>query len=150
MTYETVAAELFERLPKLKKKWEVDLLGDPTSMPYVVFGTVLIPVLEEALENGNLGVILPVCAFLEDAAEASRKDVKLKNLLKVEIGKWLGGVAHEERLTPWLGQQTRQVCGYVPGLATQRITLAEAQKQKSFFGLLIRALRYRHRSKNLV
>ena len=97
---------------------------------YIVFGTVLMPALEQALATGDLSSILPICAFLEDVAEAAEDDPRLEDLLLVEVGEWLGGVANEESLTPWLGMKTKRICRYVPGLATQRIALrAEATKR---------------------
>lgn len=65
--------------------------------------------------TGNLGLILPVCAFLEDVAEASKQDGRLANLLRVEIGEWLDGVANEAMLAPWLGPETKRICGYGQG-----------------------------------
>ena len=99
---------------------------------YIVFGSVLIPALEQALAAGDLGSILPICAFLEDVAEAAEEDRGLENLLRVEVGEWLGGLANEASLTPWLGTKTKRICRYVPGLATQRIALRAEENKRGF------------------
>jgi len=88
MTYETVVPELFERFPDLRSSYEsgFDYMVDEPPLPYVVFGSELIPHLETALDRGDLRLIVSLCAFLEDAADASRNDISLETLLKVEIG----------------------------------------------------------------
>jgi hypothetical protein len=142
VTYETTVAELFERFPPLLKEWKSRFatVGDERP-PYVVFGSLLIPALEEALAAGNLGSILKICAFLEDAAEASRVDDDLAQLLRVEFGEWLGGAANEASLAPWLGPETKRICGYVPGLATQRRTAREEQFERGIGNRLSRFFR---------
>jgi hypothetical protein len=138
MTYETVVPDLFKRFPQFQAIWNTrfEYMGDERSVQYMVFGSLLIPALEKALSSGNLGVVLPICAFLEDVAEAARNDSSLECLLRVEVGEWLGGVANESLLAPWLGTQTRRICRYVPGLATQRIALRAEQKGRSLSGRL--------------
>jgi hypothetical protein len=76
-------------------------------------------------------MILPMCAFLEDVAEAARKDAGLESLLEVEVGEWLGGAANEASLAPWLGTETKRICRYVPGLATRRVALREEHERQS-------------------
>ena len=117
----------------LKEVWKTrfDYMGTETDVQYIVFGSVLIPALEEALSARDLSSILPVCAFLEDVAEAARKDSYLESLLRIEVGEWLGGAANESLLTPWLGSETKRICRYVPGLATQRRELREKQEKRS-------------------
>jgi hypothetical protein len=107
-------------------------MGKEKPGAYTVFGSVLMPALEAALASGDLGSILPICAFLEDVAEAARKDNGLKALLQAEVGEWLGGAANETLLAPWLGAETKRICGYVPGLATQRIALRTERNERSF------------------
>ena len=133
MNYETVVPELFERFPKFQEIWNVrfEYTRDEKSVQYTVFGSLLIPALEEALSSGNLGIILPICAFLEDVAEAARNDSSLRCLLRIEVGEWLGGAANESLLAPWLGKETKRICRYVPGLASQRIALRAEQKTGS-------------------
>jgi hypothetical protein len=135
MTYETVIPELFERFPELRSIYESEFryMGDEQPLANIVFGSVLIPYLEAALEASDLRKILTICAFLEDVAHAAKADISLETLLRTEIGAWLGGMAHEERLTPWLGTETKQICGYVPGLATQRLRL-KADEEGSRLG----------------
>src|ERR1035438_10697091 len=97
MNYETIVPDLFERFPQFQEIWSTrfDYMGNEKSVQYMVFGSLLIPALEEALSSGNLGIILPICAFLEDVAEAARNDSYLECLLSVEVGEWLGGTANE-------------------------------------------------------
>jgi hypothetical protein len=77
---------------------------------------------------------LAICAFLEDVAEAAIKDLGLESLIEVEVGEWLGGAANEATLAPWLGTETKRICGYVPGLATQRIALRAERDSLGFKG----------------
>jgi len=132
VNYESVVTDLFRRFPKLESIWQTRFayMKGEKSIQYTVFGSVLIPALEEALATGDLGAILPICAFLEDVAEASGKDRGLEVLLRVEVGEWLGGEANESLLAPWLGAETKRICGFVPGLATQRRTLREERKKR--------------------
>ena len=124
MTYETAVAELFERFPDMRSRYrsEFDAMGEEAPA-YVVFGSLLVPTLEAALERRDLRTILTICAYLEDASESAGTDSRLHDLIRIEIGEWLGVAANEEVLSPWLGAETKRICGYVPGLATQRRTL---------------------------
>jgi hypothetical protein len=133
MKYETVVAELFVRFPNLQVTYcsEFEYLCDEPPMPYVVFGSILMPELVRALEAKDLGVTLRICAFFEDVAEAARKDNGLRTLMKVEVGEWLEYTANEDVLSPWLGTETKLVCNYVPRLATQRRKLAAEKDGKS-------------------
>lgn len=133
MNYATVVPELFSRFPKLEATYRTEFayMGADEAIHYIVFGSILIPALTAALEKGDLGVILPICAFLEDASVAARDDNFLRDLMKVEVAEWLGWAANEERLAPWLGLETKHLCNYIPGLATQRLQLrAEAKANK--------------------
>jgi hypothetical protein len=133
MKYETVVTELFVRFTNLEATYrsKCEYLLDEPPMPYIVFGDILIPELEKALEAKDLGVTLRICAFLEDMAESSRQDSALRTLMEVEVGEWLGFNANEDALSPWLGTKTKLVCGYVPGLATQRRKLWTEKESKS-------------------
>ena len=73
---------------------------------YLVFGSLLIPTLEAALERRDLRTILTICAYLEDASESAGTDSRLHDLIRIEIGEWLGAAANEEVLSPWLGAET--------------------------------------------
>lgn len=130
MKYATVVPELFSRFPKLEATYRAKFayMGGDEAIHYIVFGSILIPALTAALEEGDLGIILPICAFLEDASIAARHDNFLATLLKVEVAEWLGWAANEERLAPWLGSETKRVCNYIPGLATQRLQLRSEAK----------------------
>ena len=132
MNYETVTSDLFRRFPKLQSVYDTKFayMGKEQIGAYIIFGSVLMPALEEALAEGDLGSILPICAFLEDIAEAAQKDIALEALLQVEVGEWLGGAANETLLSPWLGAETKRICGYVPGLASQRIAMKTERNKK--------------------
>jgi hypothetical protein len=133
MNYETIVTDLFDRFPRLEllSNKEFAYMGEEKPGAYLVFGSVLIPALEKAVEAGDLASILRICAFLEDAAKAAEEDLGLRSLLQVEVGEWLGVVANEASLAPWLGEKTRRICGYVPGLATQRAALRKEQNRRS-------------------
>jgi hypothetical protein len=136
MNYETVVADLFTRFPNLQAIYDVEFayMGAEKPGAYLVFGSLLMPALEQALATGDLGSILPICAFLEDVAEAAKTDVGLESLLEVEVGEWLGGAANEATLAPCLGTETKRICRYVPGLATQRIALRVERDKLGFRG----------------
>jgi len=132
MTYETMVPELLERLPALGPAYVAMHLDDKEHLPTVVMGAILLPALERALDEQNLAPILKICAFLEDAAIAAQDDPRLESLLKTEVGEWLNWAANEDLLAPWLGTETKRLCGYVPGLATQRLTSNEPSVTQSF------------------
>jgi hypothetical protein len=143
MDSESVVVELFERFPKLWAAYEKqigDAMGRPAD-PYFIFRSVLMPALQDGMNSGDLATILPICAFLEDVAESARNDRGLKKLLRVEVGEWLGGIENEAYLTPWLGTETKRICGYVPGLATQRRVLKAEQKEHTLKDRIFRWLR---------
>lgn len=130
VTYETVIRDLFMRMPELQPLYQerFDYLEGEV-LPYVVFGSFLIPVLETALEENDTERISAICAFLEEAATSARTDAGLEQLLLVEIGEWLGGTPLEAQIEPSLGEQTKRVCRYVSGLATQRNSLKRARRK---------------------
>jgi hypothetical protein len=107
-----------------------EYMGDESPGQYTVFGSMLIPALQEALSRAELGKILPICAFLEDVAVSAQKDSRLEELIRIEVGEWLGWVDTEALLSPWLGPETKRICRYVPGLATQRRTLRAEQNER--------------------
>ncbi len=130
MTYETVIDEALTHVPELRTMDTSHFLDETPPLTYVVFGSLLIPVLENALNANDLKVILRICAFLEEASVSARRDGMLEALIQVEIGEWLGSTSFEEQVSPWLGPETKRVCGYVPGLATQRLALREQRKKQ--------------------
>jgi hypothetical protein len=134
MNCETVITEMFNRFPGLQSVYDAKFayMGKEKPGAYLVFGSVLMPALEESLAAGDLGSILPICAFLEDVSEAAQKDIGLEALLRVEVGEWLGGAANETLLSPWLGAETKRICRYVPGLASQRLALRTERNERSF------------------
>ena len=126
MTYESAIRDLFARMPDLVPVYreQMSYLGDE-ELPYVVFGSFLIPVMETALEDQNDERVRSICAYLEEAAVSASKDAGLEQLLRVEIGEWLSGTHWEVELAPSLGEKTKRICQYIPGLASQRISLKE-------------------------
>lgn len=130
VTYESVIRDLFASLPDLVPLYreQMSYLGDEV-LPYVVFGSFLVPVMETALEDQDVERVRSICAYLEEAAVSATTDAGLEQLLLVEIGEWLSGTRLEAEVAPSLGEQTKRVCRYVPGLATQRISLNEARRR---------------------
>lgn len=152
MNYTTIVSDIFSRFPELEAVYHTNFayMENEEPAPYVIFGSILIPALTEGLERGDLGMILPLCAFLEDVSLAARQDLSLLGLVKVEIAEWLGWVANEDRLAPWLGPETKRICNYVPGLATQRRQLRAEGQKKTFLAraaALARHLKTRRGSK---
>jgi len=120
MTYESAIPELFKRVPYLRARYESELgyLADEEPLPYVIFGDILVPSLGVAMDDGDASMIGAICEYLEDLAMS--EDPHLENLLGVEVGEWLGYAANVDQLAPFLGERTKRICGYVPGLAAQR------------------------------
>jgi hypothetical protein len=146
MTFDTVIPQLFERFPDFRSAYEVrfEYMGDEPPLSYLVFGTVLVPALEGALREEDLPLVASICSFLEDAAQSSRKDARLRELLVVEIGEWLSWAQNEELLATYMGPETKRICGYVPGLATQRLRLKLEQQKtslKSRFSSFLKGVR---------
>ena len=123
MRYESAIPELFTRFPHLEALYQSQLayLADEEPLPYVVFGDILVPSMEAALNSGDTSMISALCEYLEDAAAS--EDTRLENLLGVEVGEWLGFAVNADQLSPFMGEKTKQICGYVPGLAAQRRAL---------------------------
>lgn len=126
MTYESVIRDLFARMPDLVPLYreQMSYLGDE-ELPYVLFGSFLIPAMETALEAQDNERVRSICAYLEEVAASASNDAGLDQLLRVEIGEWLSGTQWELELAPSLGEETKRICGYVSGLASQRISLKE-------------------------
>jgi predicted DNA-binding ribbon-helix-helix protein len=95
--------------------------------------------LENALENQDAERVRSICAYLERVASNAKTDADLEGLLRVEIGEWLGRTTQEQEVAPCLGEQTKRICRYVPGLATQRVTdRAEKARRNPIMRLLNR------------
>jgi hypothetical protein len=133
MNYDSVIPDLFSRFPGLQVLYgqKFEYLGDESPGQYVVFGSILVPALQEALNQGELKTIVPICAFLEDVAVSAQEDPRLESLVRVEVGEWLGWVENEDLLSPWIGSETKRLCQYVPGLPTQRHTLRAEKNERS-------------------
>ena len=135
MNYSTVVSDFFTLFPELEEVYHRDFayMKSEEPAPYVVFGSILIPALTTGLEREDREMIVRLCAFLEDVSLAARSDLSLLGLMKVEVAEWLGYVANEERLAPSLGTETKRICNYVSGLATQRREpRTEAQERTVF------------------
>ena len=123
VTYECVIRELFTRIPNLQSLYREQfpyLDDEDLDLPYVIFGSFLIPVLESALENHDAEQVASICSYLEEVAISAGTDAGLEMLLRVEIGEWLESTPWETKIASSLGEHTKRVCRYVPGLATQR------------------------------
>ena len=119
MTFDSVVFDLVERFPELNEavwKWM-----EPDEFPAYMAFPELVDFLKEALASGCTADVLRVCEFVEEAARSG--DRNLEDLVRIEVGEHLGWIEHEDRLTPYLGAETKRICGYVPGLATQRLEL---------------------------
>jgi hypothetical protein len=131
VTYQSVVRDLFMRMPDLEPIYRKRFSYlDGEELPYVVFGSFLVPELETALENRDTERIRAICAFLEEAAASASTDAGLEQLLLVEIGEWLGGTQREAEIAPSLGDQTKRLCRYVSGLATQRNSLKQTRRRR--------------------
>jgi hypothetical protein len=126
VTYATAVRELFVRMPDLDPLYRerFSYLGGE-DLPYVVFGAFLIPVLETALDEQNAERVRSICSYLEKAAANATADAGLEQLLRVEIGEWLNGTAWESEVSSMLGDETKRICRYAPGLGAQRASLRQ-------------------------
>jgi hypothetical protein len=133
LTFENVIPRLFETIPALRFIYEAELdyMLDEPPLAYVVFGDILIPALETALGDENDELAESIGSFLEDAARGSNSDPALANLLAVEVGEWLMGTTWEARAAVFLGPETKRICRYIPGLATQRLQLRSERETRS-------------------
>jgi hypothetical protein len=86
-------------------------MADEEPLPYVASGCLLIPLLEIALEENDTSLIQEICTFLESVSNESRNDMRLAGLVKIELGEWLPSVQQKDMLLPFLGTETRRVCG---------------------------------------
>ena len=121
ITFDNVIDEMLLRIPELREAYDFDQFKDPDLQVYSVFEWILVPFVEGALSAGDLARILRVTAFLEELSVSASGDPKVANLLVVTIGEWLNSrMVDEDQLVPWLGEETKRLCGYVPGLAAQR------------------------------
>jgi len=122
LTFDTVVTRLFEALPTLHFAYEAqfDYTLDEPPLAYLVFGSILIPAFERALDDENNALTESIGSFLEKAARSSKDDARLAELITVEVGEWLAGTTQEARAVQFLGPETKRICRYVPGLATQR------------------------------
>jgi hypothetical protein len=100
-------------------------------LPYVVFGSFLIPVMETALEDYDAERVRSICDYLEEVAVNASTDADLEQLLRVEIGEWLSGTPWEAAVATSLGEETKRICRYVPGLATQRTLLKDERARRN-------------------
>jgi hypothetical protein len=143
-----LVSELLTRFPYLRAACR-DYMDDAEPLPYIAFGCVLIPFLEEALASPNVAVVEEICEYLEAVARESRSDSRMMDLLKIEIGEWLPSVAHQDILAPRLGSETKRICGYVPGfthhLRLSEITITE-KKINNNAQIAVSSLMLRHRN----
>ena len=92
-------------------------------MPYIVFGSFLIPVIETALEDHDAERVRSICAYLEEVTVSASTDADLEQLLRVEIGEWLSGMPSEAEVATYLGEQPKRIRRHVHWSATQRVAL---------------------------
>ena len=142
VTYESVIRELFARMPDLEPIYseKFDYLSGE-ELPYVVFGSFLIPLMETALDRQDVERVRSICRYLEEVASSANTDVGLETLLRVEIGEWLNGTRWEAEVAPYLGEQTKRRCRYVSGLGTQRASLRAGQSGRNPITRLLKRFR---------
>lgn len=123
ITYANVVDEMLLRLPDVREADSYSYIGEEGN--YIVFEDFLVPWLQDALIAGDLARIVRIAGFIEEVSEAASEDRNLRDLIAIAVGEWLPTTLHKERLAPWLGEETKRITGYVPGLATQRTANAE-------------------------
>ena len=73
VTYASVVRELFVRMPDLEPLYRDQFSYlDGEELPYVVFGSFLIPVIETALKNQDAERVRSICAYLDDRGVVKR------------------------------------------------------------------------------
>jgi hypothetical protein len=103
--------EMLDRLPFLRQEC-LSYMDDDDPLPYVAIGAVLIPWLKVCLEARDMESIAKACDFLEVAAHEGRTDLRLDNLISVEIGEWLPEVNERHLLLSNFGPSTLRACSY--------------------------------------
>jgi hypothetical protein len=106
-------------------------------LPYVVFGSFLIPQIETALESQDVKRVKSICAYLEEVASSANTDSGLETLIRVEIGEWLSGTRWDAEVEPYLGEKTKRRCRYVSGLETQRNSLKTEKASRNVITRLL-------------
>ncbi len=92
-------------------------------MPYVVFGSLLLPFLEHAMEVRDEALLKRAAAFVDDAIQNARKDAMLGTLIVIEVGEWLNRFAEADVFGKLLRDSSPRIIRYVPGLAAQRAAM---------------------------
>lgn len=108
MTYDSFVTALLARFPSLRAELNV-YMTDDEPLPYVAFGATLIPLLEKALDENDTSLIQEICNFIESVSDSGREDVRLDNLVYIELGEWLPSVPQKETLLSFLGAETKRV-----------------------------------------
>ena len=116
-------------------------MGEEEPLPYIAFGDTVVPRLKEALTNGDGERIRRFTDFFEAIAQSAKSDSRLHSLLAIEVGEWLEVTNQEAEIAPWLGTETKRVCRYVPGLATQRRKISEQRAASSWVRRLCERVR---------
>ncbi|NBD27231.1 DUF7674 family protein [Paenibacillus glycinis] len=94
MVYITVIEELLITIPELKPLYaENTYMWFDDYLPYVVFGFVVVPTMEEILQNDwQTPVLKRISDFIEIMMQSKHDDVR--TLAAIEIAEWL---AYEEK-----------------------------------------------------
>ncbi|MBM7568776.1 DUF7674 family protein [Paenibacillus sacheonensis] len=94
MVYTTVIDELLIAIPELKPLYAENMyLWLDDYLPYVVFGLVVVPTMEELLQNDWQSPVLKrIFDFIEIMMQSKHDDVQ--TLAAIEIAEWL---AYEEK-----------------------------------------------------
>ncbi len=122
IAFKSVVEDMVRAFPELETfsaEERDDTLKEFPELAYVIFGDLFKPFIERAMNSNDVEMLRRICSFLEEASCDAGQDPMLANLIGVEIGEWLQFVQGEDRIGPWLGEQTRKVTGYVPGRATE-------------------------------
>jgi hypothetical protein len=111
VTYETFVKEMLDRFPFLRDEC-VAYMDEDDPLPYVAIGCVLNPWLEVCLEAHDMANIAKAYVFLEAVAVDSRSDVRLDDLIGIEVGEWLQEIGDRKLLLSHFGPETQRVCSY--------------------------------------
>ncbi len=108
LTYDRVEQAMKDAVPEVQDKYPALLSWYSDPDPYTLFAFVLKPVLKPALKSEDSLVLLRIFRFFEQMACSS--DIKVPNLLQIQIFEWLVGEP-ENLTTAWkyMGDETKNI-----------------------------------------
>lgn len=108
ISFDDLGPLLIERFPK--SEWaaiahSIQLDGPEREGAYVIFGSVLLPHLEQLFNIGDYAEVARVMDFIEELA--NQDDSRWKVLVQIELGEWIPSFRKRDDLEALAGPTTR-------------------------------------------